>query len=136
MRGSSLIEVLLALGIVATLAVASTQIQLGQRRLQAALAERLIASAVLDAWAEQRQMHVFSANVGGADTARSRIQEAIAADAAIRLTDGRAEVREVSNEWVELQIHWRSQCAAAKRHAYSLRGGDSVCESILVAVHP
>jgi len=114
--GSALIDVLLSLSIVATLAVTSTQIQLKQRRLQDLLAQRLQASALLDAWAEQLQMSLFAA-LSDPHAVRERAMAAADAAAASSLPNGRAYEHQIGDGFVELQIRWRAPWS-------SMRGTD------------
>lgn len=121
-RGSALIDVLLALSIVATLAVTSSQIQLKQRRLQDLLAQRLTASALLDAWAERRQMTVFAAS-NDTHAARERVLAAASANAALQLPNGRAYEHQMGAAIVELEIRWRAPRPLTKR-GINLNGVD------------
>jgi hypothetical protein len=109
-----LIDVLLSLSIVATLAVTSTQTQLKQRRLQDILTQRMQASALLDAWAERLQMGL-SAALNDPRAVREPAMAAADAAAASSLPDGRAYEHQIDDALVELQIRWRAPGSSTRQ---------------------
>ena len=125
--GSALIDVLLSLTIVATLAVTTSQIQFKQRRLQELLTQRLKASALLDAWAERRQMGV-SARVNNIQGVPERAMvaanaaAAAGAGAAAGLPNGRAYEYPRGDAFVELEIRWRPPSISLPLMAQSENG--------------
>lgn len=124
--GESLIEVILALSMLAMLSLTFAQTQLSQYRSQRIVSNRLIASALLDEIAEVRRM---GESVSGIDW-QTRIAE--------QLVDGRLDMRR-DQDAVQLVISWRetegpppgfvSRCRPADTGAST---SERVCESIVV----
>lgn len=107
-KGESLLEVVFAIGIVATLALTTAQSQIAQSRMQRAVHERMTAMALLDALAERRRMQMNASMSIGASLATWQRR------AASTLPDGRLTVRRVSAIADRLSISWQVR---ATRHA-------------------
>ncbi|MGI4983075.1 MAG: hypothetical protein ACRYGL_07075 [Janthinobacterium lividum] len=101
--GETLIEVLLALWLVAALALELVRVEVQQVRLRQALDLRLRAAAVLDTFAETR--HAVGAAHGGGGEALAAIDWA--ARVADALPEGRIAANAIGGGAIRVEVNWR-----------------------------